>query len=73
MERLGVESFARWRRGGGIGLLWHAVCALCRLGVPDAIVDGSASVETLASGLGLAADPLARVLRFFGSSRRMAS
>src|SRR6266545_444651 len=45
------------------GIVWHCVCAVARLEVPDRLADGPLPVAQLAADTGVHSDPLLRVLR----------
>jgi hypothetical protein len=42
------------------GIVWHCVCALARLEVPDRLADGPLPVSQLAADTGVHEDPLRR-------------
>lgn len=47
-----------------IGALWHCLCAISRLRIPDLIAEKSLSVSEIAALAGVQDGPLLRVLRF---------
>jgi len=46
-----------------VGLVWHCVCAVTRLGVPERLTAGPVAVSELAAAVGAHEDALRRVLR----------
>jgi hypothetical protein len=46
-----------------LGLLWHRLCAITRLGVPERLAAGPLTVAELAAAVGADPDALRRVLR----------
>jgi hypothetical protein len=46
-----------------LGLLWHCLCAITRLGVPERLAAGPLPIPQLAAAVGTDQDALCRVLR----------
>src|SRR6266545_428937 len=54
------------------GIVWHCVCAVARLEVPDRLADGPLPVAQLAADTGVHSDPLLRVLRLLADHDQQA-
>jgi O-methyltransferase domain len=59
-SKLGIDAFMRIYH---IGVVWHCLCVITRLGVVDRLASGPLPVGVLADGCGVQAEPLRRVLR----------
>jgi hypothetical protein len=47
-----------------VGVLWHCLCAISRLEIPDIIADKSLPISEIAALAGVQREPLLRVLRY---------
>jgi hypothetical protein len=58
------EKVMELARIASTGMLWHCLCAISRLEIPDIIADKSLPVSEIAALAGVKDGPLLRVLRF---------